>query len=95
MKTTVKAVADSRVTSESEIFREAMVEYLAVRGIEMKETHQVIPHPVDAKPVNYRDPKRKVSSSPKMDTDHKIATVLREGSAGQKPGGAAHPRAKK
>lgn len=46
--------------------------------------------------VRYPIPaRRKVSSSPKMDTDHKIATALREGTSGQKPGGGTLPEVKK
>jgi Arc/MetJ-type ribon-helix-helix transcriptional regulator len=64
MKSAIKALASKRYTSESEIAREALLEYLRSRNIELREYSEpatAAPSPPE-KPVSYLKPKRKANS---------------------------------
>lgn len=87
MKAAVKSLADSRTTSESAIFREAVIEYMAARKLP-------IPPDTALKPVSYRKGKRPPSSSAKKGTGHKIAEIIRSGASGSSPGDVPPPKAK-
>jgi Arc/MetJ-type ribon-helix-helix transcriptional regulator len=63
MKSAIKALASKRYTSESEIAREALLEYLRSRNIELREYSAPATAPsLTEKPVSYLKPKRKANS---------------------------------
>lgn len=107
MKQAFKAIAQARTTysqtvGESDVAREAMLEYLQHRGYVLEDNGNILPPESlptpPTEPVHYRGKskgaKGKPSSSSKMDTDRKIADIIREGTSGPKQSGTVPPKAK-
>lgn len=66
MKRAIKQVADGRFTSESEIAREALLEYLRSRNISLQEDSTSAAPPASnppTEPVSYKKPRKAKSSS--------------------------------
>lgn len=71
VKSAIREIAESRLTSESEIAREALIDYLARRGIgpaQLREGHTTTPMPVPKPESKYPQaerPAKKLSRSKK------------------------------
>jgi Arc/MetJ-type ribon-helix-helix transcriptional regulator len=76
LKNAIKAIADQRFTSESEIAREAIIEYLQTRNISLREE----PDPYGSSSTSPTPPSTKAVSSPqpeKTDTADKVLGLVK------------------
>lgn len=81
MKRAIKRLADERFTTESEIAREAILQYLAARDIILKDEPSDAPAPA-TKPVTHQ-----VNSNPAV--EGKILASFQKAAAGGKKKGKA------
>jgi predicted transcriptional regulator len=86
IKAALRQIADSRFTTESEIAREALLEYLARRNVQLREEAVLTAPLPEGKPVTYGKAKGQVS---KKDTERKILDIVK-----QKADQARRPQAK-
>lgn len=80
IKAAFKQLADSRFTSESEIAREAFLEYLSTRGVVLRDVPATHPVPQPSGPVSYRKSRKPNSNAGQKQTDseRKIVSVVEE-----------------
>lgn len=81
IKKAFKAYADSRFTTESEIAREALLEYAERHGIPLRDSSEAPsapPTPPPAEPVTYRGSKSSKRSEPSEATAKAVVAIVKK-----------------